>query len=188
MSLLTQTMWRWTVSWTFRRAQMKTERCFDLPLLSFMGLSHFSLPHSLSLYCVTHSPNLAFVCRRWPYTWWNGAVCLTKTPPGSWRPTSSNPRSRSLNTLQRAHPTLREWWVAQRLCVSLYQCPCLLVAVCVCVFVCVGLLPAPSSCRFKAPLMLSSGPSSCGLTHSHTHALLLWPVQTTNCVFNAEQK
>lgn len=37
----------------------------------------------------------------------------------------------------------------------------------VCVFVCVGLPPA-LSCRFTAPLMFSTGPRSCGLTHSHT--------------------
>ncbi len=49
MSLLTQTMWRWTVSWTFQRAQMKTERCFDLFLSSF-GFEPLPLyTHSLNL-------------------------------------------------------------------------------------------------------------------------------------------
>lgn len=51
MSLLTRTMWRWTVSWTSQRAQMKTERCFDLSLSSFMGLSL-----SLSTHTHIHTP------------------------------------------------------------------------------------------------------------------------------------
>ncbi len=96
MSLLTRTMWRWTASWTFQRAQMKTERCFDLPLSSFMG---WSLSLSTHTHTHTHSPNAPScfcvylcMCRRWPYFWWSGAVCLTKTPPGSWRLTSTSPR------------------------------------------------------------------------------------------------
>lgn len=82
MSLSTQTTWRWTVFWTFQRAQMKMERCFDLFLSSLIGWNH-SIHTHLNLPAV-------FVCRRWPYIWWNGAVCLTKTPPGSWRLTSTS--------------------------------------------------------------------------------------------------
>lgn len=55
MSLLTQTTWRWTVSWTFQRARMKMERCFELFLSPFMG---FSVPH-----IHTHQTSLCFfVC------------------------------------------------------------------------------------------------------------------------------
>lgn len=35
MSLSTPTMWRWIASWTFQRAQTKTERYLDLPLILY---------------------------------------------------------------------------------------------------------------------------------------------------------
>lgn len=38
------------MSWTFQRAQMKTERCFDLFLSSFMGLSLSSTHSQTSLF------------------------------------------------------------------------------------------------------------------------------------------
>lgn len=51
-SLLTQTMSRWIVSWTFQRAQMKMERYFEAFLSSPMALTHFP----------SHSPGLIRVC------------------------------------------------------------------------------------------------------------------------------
>lgn len=51
-SLLTQTMSRWIVSWTFQRAQMKMERYFEAFLSSPMALTHFP----------SHSPGLVCVC------------------------------------------------------------------------------------------------------------------------------
>lgn len=59
------------------------------------------------------------------------------------------------------------------------------------VCVCVGPPPAPSSCRFTAPLTALHRAKflwSCAHTHPHTRPALLWPGQTTNSVFNAEQK
>lgn len=46
MNLLTRITWRWTVSWMFQRAQMKTERCFDLLLLWFEPLQSPLLSHN----------------------------------------------------------------------------------------------------------------------------------------------
>lgn len=185
MSLLTRTMWRWTVSWTFQRAQMKTERCFDLPPVIFHGFEPlFSPPPCHTL---TKSRLCAQTVTLYLVKW-----CSLPYEDSTWELKADIEQSKIEEFEHIAARTPNTKRVVSspcaRVCAGAISVPALLVAVCVCVFVCVGLLPAPSSRRFKAPLMLSSGPSSCGLTHSHTHALLLWPVQTTNCVFNAEQK
>lgn len=55
-------------------------------------------------------------------------------------------------------------------------------------FMCVGLLPVPFLLQIYSSLNCSPQGHVLVVLHTHTHALLLWPGQTTNSVFNTEQK
>lgn len=53
---------------------------------------------------------------------------------------------------------------------------------------CVGLLPAPFLLQIYSSFNYFPQGRDLVVLHTHTYALLLWPGQTTNSAFNAEQK
>lgn len=170
-SLLTRTTWRWIVSWTSRRAQMKPERCFDLSLSSFMGLS-------LSTHTLTKPP--CCLCAD------GDLISGEMVQPALWRLNLGaegwhrSVKNRGIWTHRSTHTQQQE--SGKYLCVCVFVSSRRLRSVSRPppsrrVFVCVGLLPAPSSSRFTAPLTALHRATflwSCTLhthtlSHSHTH-------------------